>query len=110
MSVLCEYCELHPSVGKCAHCSGVICAQCHVEDGCCDGNDPLIRDDGRYDITGLCEDEDGSRFVLGRVEVTATTPTTAEHAAWEELWDPRLTSAGCLFRIRFHPVADLEVV
>lgn len=59
----------------------------------------------RYKVTGLCESEDGSRFVLGRVVVEAENESGAEHKAWEELWDARLTSASCLFVAR---IEELE--
>lgn len=60
-----------------------------------------------YRVTGLCESEDGARFVLGKVTVTAEDEAEAEHKAWEELWDSRLTSASCLFVARIEEV-ELE--
>jgi len=51
----------------------------------------------KYRVKGLCEDEEDVLH-LGTVVVEAETEQEAEHKAWEELWDPRLTGAGCGFR------------
>lgn len=62
----------------------------------------------RYKVRGFCEDEAGERFSLGDVVVEADSEADAEQAAWEELWDARLTAASCLFRVRIEELDDGE--
>ena len=62
----------------------------------------------RFKVDGFCEDEEGERFKLGTVVVEAQDEAAAEHKAWEELWDARLTGASCLFRVRIEEAEEEE--
>lgn len=48
-----------------------------------------------YRISGLCEAEDGERFLLGSLTLEADTEEEAERLAYDELWDERLRTTGC---------------
>lgn len=52
-----------------------------------------------FDITVLCEDDDGSRTVLGNSVITAATMPKAQEQARDEHWDERLTRRFlCVFK------------
>lgn len=50
-----------------------------------------------YNVVGFCEDEEGERFKLGVAIVRANDEAEAAEIARDELWDERLSSAGCCF-------------
>lgn len=44
-----------------------------------------------FDVTVLCQDDDGSRTVLDKTIVVADNERDANHKARDEIWDERLT-------------------
>lgn len=61
----------------------------------------------KWKVRGFCEDEQGERISLGAVVVEAKDKQGAEHAAWEELWDGRLTAASCRFVALIEPADEV---
>lgn len=62
----------------------------------------------KYRVKGLCVDEEDV-IHLGTITVDAENETEAENEAWKELWDSRLSGAGCGFRALIEEVPWWEV-